>query len=67
MNVLKMLTWAVLVTPLAVGTIGCERKEGPAEKAGKAIDNAGDKVEESVENAGDKVEEAGDKIEDAVE
>lgn len=58
MNVLKMLTWAVLTAPLAVGVMGCERKEGPAEEAGEAIDNAGDKVEENVEEAGDKIEEA---------
>jgi predicted small lipoprotein YifL len=38
---------------------GCEA-EGPAERAGKTIDNAAEK-------AGDAVEDAGDKIEDAVD
>lgn len=57
MNVLKMLTWAVLATPVAVGVMGCERK-GPAERAGEKIDNAADNVEEGAEKAADQVEEA---------
>jgi hypothetical protein len=36
---------------------GCEKKEGPAERAGKAVDNA-------VENAGRQVEKAGEKIQE---
>jgi hypothetical protein len=35
---------------------GCE--EGPAEKAGKAIDNAVDKTGQQIEKAGDKIEDA---------
>jgi hypothetical protein len=38
---------------------GCE-KEGPAERAGKQVDNA-------VDEAGDAVEDAGDKVKDAVD
>lgn len=34
---------------------GCQRQEGPAEKAGKQIDKA-------VEKAGDKIDEAADKL-----
>jgi uncharacterized protein YjbJ (UPF0337 family) len=37
----------------------CEH-EGPAEKAGKKIDNA-------VDDAGDAVKDAGDKVKDAVD
>ncbi len=36
----------------------CQDEQGPAEKAGKEID-------EAVEKAGDKVEEAGDEVEEA--
>lgn len=42
-----------------VAVTGCE-DEGPAEKAGKQID-------ESAEEVGDKLEEAGDDIEEAAE
>jgi hypothetical protein len=42
---------------LIVGLSGCEKKEGPAERAGKQIDKA-------VESAGKQVEKAGQKIQD---
>jgi len=34
---------------------GCEK--GPAEKAGKAIDNAVDKTGQQIDKAGDKIED----------
>jgi TRAP-type mannitol/chloroaromatic compound transport system permease large subunit len=49
---------ALLVIVLIVGLSGCT-KEGPAEKAGKKIDNA-------IEKAGDRIEKAGDKVQDTV-
>jgi hypothetical protein len=42
---------------LLVGLSACEKKEGPAERAGKQIDKA-------VESAGQQVEKAGQKIQD---
>lgn len=57
MNILKTLTWAVLMTPLAFATIGCE-DDGPAEEVGEQIDEAGDEVGDNLEEAGDEVEEA---------
>ena len=45
----------------------CE-KEGPAERAGKAIDQSAERIGEKVENATDKageaIERAGDKVEE---
>jgi hypothetical protein len=43
---------------LLVGLSGCEKKEGPAERAGKQIDK-------SIESAGKQLEKAGEKIQDA--
>lgn len=43
---------------LAIGLAGCQKKEGPAEKAGKAMDKAAEKVGEKVEKAGDKIKDA---------
>jgi hypothetical protein len=50
---------AALLAAIAVSMTftACE-KEGPAERAGKKVDNA-------VAKAGDKIEAAGDKIQDA--
>jgi hypothetical protein len=42
---------------LIVGLSACEKKEGPAERAGKQIDKA-------VESAGQQIEKAGQKIQD---
>jgi predicted small secreted protein len=43
---------------LVAGLSGCQKEEGPAERAGKAMDNA-------VDNAGKQIEKAGEKIQDA--
>lgn len=43
---------------LIAGLSACQKEEGPAERAGKAVDNA-------VQKAGEKVEKAGEKIQDA--
>jgi len=43
---------------LMAGLSGCKKEEGPAERAGKAVDNA-------VQDAGKKIEQAGEKIQDA--
>jgi hypothetical protein len=49
---------AVAIGVLVVGLSACEKKEGPVERAGKAIDK-------SVEGAGQKLEKAGQDIQDA--
>ena len=54
----RMAGTALAVLVLAVGVSSCEKKEGPVERAGKAIDK-------SVESAGQQIEKAGQKIEDA--
>ena len=46
------------ISILILGLSACEKKEGPAERAGKEIDK-------SIENAGKQLEKAGDKIQDA--
>jgi hypothetical protein len=49
---------ALAASILVAGLSACEKKEGPGERAGKAIDNA-------VETAGKKIEKAGEQIQDA--
>ena len=50
----------VFIAVVALAVVACQPKEGPAEKAGKAVDNAAQK-------AGDQIEKAGDKVKDAVD
>lgn len=59
----------VVMTALLLALSGCQKQEGPAEKAGKEIDKATEQVGEKVDKAGEKigeeVEKAGDKMQDA--
>lgn len=54
----KNVMTALLSSVLIAGLSACQKEEGPAERAGKAMDNA-------VEKAGEKIEKAGEKIQDA--
>ena len=52
----------VVSTTLSVGVIllalsACEKQEGPAERAGKQIDNATAKVGQQIEKAGEKIQD----------
>ena len=50
----------VFIAVAALAVVACQPKEGPVEKAGKAVDNA-------TQKAGDQIEKAGDKVKDAVD
>ena len=50
---------ALALGMLVAGLSGCQKKEGPAERAGKEIDKAAEK-------AGEKIDKAGDKIKDTI-
>ena len=60
---------AVVMTALLFALSGCQKQEGPAEKAGKEVDKAAAQVGEKVDKAGEKlgegVEKAGEKMQDA--
>ena len=52
-------------------SLGACQKEGPAERAGKTIDQSaekvGGKIESATDKAGDAIERAGDKVKEKVE
>ena len=54
---------ALLIGALLVGLSGCQKQEGPSEKAGKEVDKAAEKVGQQVEKAGNSIQETakGDK------
>jgi hypothetical protein len=67
---LKPIISAVMVTTALLSTLyGCQKPEGPAEKAGqkidKAVEKAGEKIDQTKEKVGEKVEKAGEKIQDS--
>ena len=43
---------------LIVSLIGCQKQEGPAEKAGREIDKAAGKVGQQIEKAGESIQDA---------
>ena len=53
MTSIKNLSTALLMTAALVALPGCMKEEGPAEKAGKSLDNAAESVGEKVEDAGE--------------
>jgi hypothetical protein len=54
---------ATVMSTLILGLVGCAPKEGPAEQAGKSVDQAMDKAGQKIEQAGKNVQDAakGDK------
>jgi len=54
---------AFIMGALLLVLISCQKKEGPAERAGKDIDKATEKVGQKIEKAGDNIKDAakGDK------
>ena len=57
---------------LMVGFSGCSQQpEGPAERAGKAVDEAagtaGDSMEKAMDNAGDAMKDMGEEVKEGTE
>lgn len=64
MNKLVKSLGAVLLIGTLFATIpACQKEQGPAEKAGEAVDNAVSKAGQEVEKAGEEIQDAakGDK------
>jgi len=59
----KTISSALVMSALLVALAGCQKQEGPAEKAGKEVDKAGEKVGQQIEKAGESIKDAakGDK------
>lgn len=54
----KSLGLLAATAALLVSLVGCQKQEGPAEKAGQAIDKAAGKVGEQIEKAGESIQDA---------
>lgn len=67
MNTTRIST-AMLAFAILAGAAACTPREetiGPAQKAGAAIDNAGDEVARKIQEKLDKAEQAGEQMADA--
>ena len=76
----KIVGAALFMSALLAALPGCQKQEGPLEKAGKEIDQAVEKmgqpkegpleragqgIDDAAEKVGEKMEKAGDSIQDA--
>ena len=59
----KTVSAALIMGALLVTLSACQKKEGPAEEAGKQIDQTTEKVGEQIEKTGEQIQDAakGDK------
>lgn len=54
----KTVGVALILGALLTTMPACQKQEGPAERAGKQVDQATDKVGQQIEKAGDKIQDA---------
>lgn len=55
---IKFIVTACAAIVLTAGLSACQKPEGPAERAGKSIDNATQKAGQEVEKAGQQIQDA---------
>lgn len=48
MSILKRSILSLVAAGLVIGLVACEKKEGPMEKAGKAVDESVEKAEKAI-------------------
>jgi predicted amino acid-binding ACT domain protein len=69
MSILKKIVLVLFSCMIIVSFAAC-KKEGPAERAGKKMDEtvekAGEEMKEAAEKTSDKIEEAGEKMEESI-
>jgi len=63
---MRKLTAVLFASLFGIAASGCERQEGPAERAGKEVDRTMEKADAKIKDAasatGEKMEEAGEAL-----
>ena len=54
----KTVSTALIMGALLGALSGCQKKEGPAEQAGKVVDQTVEKVGQQMEKAGESIQDA---------
>lgn len=54
----KAVITACTLSALILLSYGCQKTEGPAERAGKQVDQAVDKAGQEIQRAGEKIQDA---------
>lgn len=54
----KFIKLVTATLALLLGLTACQKEQGPAERAGQAVDNAVKKTGEQIEKAGEQIQKA---------
>jgi hypothetical protein len=54
----NMRVAAAATVAVLIGLCGCQKQEGPMERAGKQVDKAVDKTGQQIEKAGENIQDA---------
>lgn len=54
----KTVSAALVMGALLAALSGCQKQEGPAERAGKEVDKATEKAGQQIEKAGESIQDA---------
>lgn len=57
MELQKYISTAIVMSVLIAVLAACQKEPGPAEKAGKAVDNATEKAGQQIEKAGENIQD----------
>jgi hypothetical protein len=59
MKTMRRSAFSAVAAAMLLGLVpGCQKQEGPAEKAGKELDKAVEKVGQQIEKFGDSIQDA---------
>jgi hypothetical protein len=53
----KLIVVAIALSAIIAAVAACQKELGPAEKAGKAVDNATEKAGQQIEKAGENIQD----------
>jgi hypothetical protein len=53
----KLIVTAIALSAIIAAVAACQKELGPAEKAGKAVDNATEKAGQQIEKAGENIQD----------
>jgi predicted small secreted protein len=64
---MKIHTLLLTMLVSAFALSGCDSNDGPAEKAGRAFDDAGEEIHDAAKDAGDAIKDACEEIKEGVD
>jgi hypothetical protein len=64
---MKIHTFLLAMIVSMFGLVGCDNNDGPAERAGRAADDAGEELRDAAKDVGNAVEDACEDVKEGVD